>query len=83
MRKSLTSVPTSSDEADFDGSVPRWMARPSGPGLWLCECGTKSRFGSDFVGMRLTQEDLDRGAPFLVEAVYGPIPERTFLKGDE
>ena len=56
-------------------SIPQWMERPSGPGRWVCEELPK---GSRRIGpiiVNLTDEDLNRGAPFYTTRVYGPIPE--------
>jgi hypothetical protein len=51
---------------------PRWMDRPSGPGMWVCVDDDK-RFPD--VAINLTQEQIDSGAPFASKRVYGPIPE--------
>jgi len=58
---------------------PAWRKRASGPGIWVCygECELDGRL----TAVRLTQDDLDRGAPFHVKQVYGPIPEPA-IKGD-
>lgn len=55
--------------------LPAWHQRPTGPGLWLIE---KSDYGSPYpyLALELTQEDIDRGAPFDAKRVYGPIPEQ-------
>lgn len=55
---------------------PQWMDRPSGPGIWVCIGGVAGGIGrlQDSV-LHLTQADLDRGAPFFVVRVYGPIPD--------
>jgi hypothetical protein len=53
-------------------SQPRWMDRPSGPGLWAMECETKNT-NQKWAGMWLDQSDIDRGAPFGVVRVFGPI----------
>ncbi len=51
---------------------PKWMDRPSGPGLWLTS-GNPAMFLSP-VMMHLDETDLARGAPFHCTRVYGPIP---------
>lgn len=58
--------------ADELESQPRWMDRPSGPGLWAMECETKNT-NQKWAGMWLDQSDIDRGAPFGVVRVFGPI----------
>ena len=52
---------------------PTWMPRPSGPGLWACIGGQQLK-GRELL-LTLTADDLARGAPFYVAAVFGPIPE--------
>lgn len=54
-------------------SQPRWMDRPSGPGLWAMECVT-NKHTLRWAAMLLDQSDIDRGAPFGVVRVFGPIP---------
>ena len=58
----------------FDGTdrIPTWMRRPCCPGLWVCKADETQK-SRDFV-LELTQNDLDRGAPFLTSVVFGPIP---------
>ena len=51
--------------------MPEWSFRPSGPGIWLCVADEKNRL----IGLELTDEDLERGAPFRTKCVYGPIPD--------
>lgn len=54
--------------------MPRWMKRPSCPGIWLCWPGMNGR--REYTnGLCLTAEDIERGAPFETECVFGPIPE--------
>lgn len=54
-------------------SQPRWLDRPSGPGLWAMECVT-DKPNLKWSAMWLDQSDIDRGAPFGVARVFGPIP---------
>lgn len=54
-------------------TIPDWRPRPTEPGLWWCESDRKSF--PQAVAMRLTAADIERGAPFGVSMVYGPIPE--------
>ena len=55
--------------------IPAWQPRPMCPGLWLIE---KEDGGLPFphLALELTQDDIDRGAPFDAKRVYGPIPEQ-------
>lgn len=52
-------------------SAPSWMHMPNAPGMWVVVAE-----GNQFreLVMQLTQDDLDRGAPFYAKASYGPIP---------
>lgn len=52
---------------------PRWMDRPSGPGLWVA-VGTERMRGIDTI-LRLTADDIERGAPFHCLKCYGPIAD--------
>jgi hypothetical protein len=54
------------------GEPPRWMDRPSGPGMWVIVDDDK-RFPD--VAINLTQEQIDSGAPFASKRVFGPIPK--------
>ena len=56
--------------------APRWMDRPDRPGTWVCVGSDTDGFGRipDCV-IHITQEMLDKGAPFVSKRVYGPIPE--------
>jgi len=60
---------------------PQWRPRPTGPGTWVF-IGTGKLNGHDSV-VKLTQTDIDDGAPFHVEVVYGPIPDLPSGKVDE
>lgn len=56
----------------FATEAPRWMRRPSGPGVWLLF----SRDGQfKYNALALDADDLARGAPFACDLVYGPIEE--------
>jgi len=55
-------------------ACPAWHDRPTGPGLWVCMPDGK-QFGRRAEALRLTEEDLARGAPFHVLRVFGPVPE--------
>jgi len=50
--------------------APRWMDRPDRPGRWLCVNGDLPD-----CAVSLTQEMINKGAPFASKRVYGPIPE--------
>ena len=52
-------------------TVPQWRDKPSEPGWWVCSNHSREWYAS---ALFLTQDDLDRGAPFFSLAVYGPIP---------
>jgi len=54
---------------------PKWMKRPSCPGIWLCQRSNRLNSPYRWTGLDLTQDDIDRGAPFATDIVYGPIPE--------
>lgn len=56
--------------------VPRWLKRPTGPGLWVCVGGRGGALSGWTGALQLSQLDLDRGAPFETVAVFGPIPKR-------
>lgn len=51
---------------------PKWMRRPSGPGVWLL-------FSKDgqfkYNALALDADDIARGAPFMCDLVFGPIEE--------
>lgn len=55
--------------------MAEWMDKPSCPGIWVC-VGVDWADGSfPPAVIDLSQEDLDRGAPFRTTRVYGPIPK--------
>ena len=54
-------------------NMPRWMPRPSEPGMWVCLPDKGNTFAKPVV-IDLTQHDIDRGAPFRCSGVFGPIP---------
>lgn len=56
--------------------LPQWHDRPPGPGLWACKSKPWANGPKDDVMLNLSQEDIDRGAPFQCVAVFGPIPAR-------
>jgi len=54
---------------------PQWMRRPSGPGKWVCKSDQSGRdIGFHQTILDLDADDIERGAPFHTECVYGPIP---------
>lgn len=53
-------------------SCPEWLPRPNAPGWWLLVWQNKTGESLKHV----TQEMLDTGAPYYVEAALGPLPER-------
>ena len=53
---------------------PRWMDRPNGPGLWLCDAGVGERIFPRIAAVELSENDIKHGAPFRTVAVFGPIP---------
>ena len=54
--------------------APRWMARPNGPGLWLCDAGDSAGTLPRIAAVELSADDIENGAPFRTVAVFGPIP---------
>lgn len=52
---------------------PRWMKRPSCPGIWVCHGDRSDHSRVDCV-LKLSKEDLEFGSPFRTAMVYGPIP---------
>lgn len=50
-------------------ALPDWHERPTMPGYYLCDNGRL-----DMLSLHLTARDIERGAPFHVSRVYGPIP---------
>lgn len=57
--------------------IPAWHPRPTCPGVWLCPPSKKI---AQWVSLALSQDDINRGAPFLSDAVFGPIPARPEVK---
>lgn len=55
-------------------SSPSWQDRPTGPGLWVCMSKPWHDGKMSDVVLMLSQEDIDRGEPFNVSRVFGPIP---------
>ena len=59
-----------------NNDAPRWMDRPDRPGTWVCARIKTGEYGEmPDVAINLTQEEIDKGAPFVSKRVYGPIPE--------
>lgn len=56
-----------------DALRPEWRDRPTFPGLWLYESEETDR--PHLGAIQLTQADIDRGAPYRVKRVYGPVPQ--------
>lgn len=54
-------------------SYPQWHLRPTCPGLWLLVW--RHQAGESL--KQVTQEMLETGAPYYVEAALGPLPERS------
>jgi hypothetical protein len=54
-------------------AAPRWHARPTVPGLWAYRREGEEPF--PFAAQEFTAEQIARGVPFRVSAVFGPIPE--------
>lgn len=52
---------------------PAWMKKPSGPGMWVCMADEETDMRD--ILLDLSQANIDAGAPFYTEAVFGPIPE--------
>lgn len=61
-----------SELAGAEPGGPRWMERPSGPGLWISQ--TTEKNWVPYLVLNLTQKSLDSGSPFWSKQVYGPIP---------
>lgn len=51
--------------------------RPTGPGRWVCMSKPWADGKMSDVVVDLSQDDLDRGAPFHTARVYGPLPVDT------
>mgnify|MGYP005610140499 CR=1 FL=1 len=59
-----------------NNDAPRWMDRPDRPGTWVYARIKTGEYGEmPDVAINLTQEEIDKGAPFVSKRVYGPIPE--------
>lgn len=56
-------------------AAPSWMKRPNCPGMWVCVGDdTNTIMRGKATVLTLSQLDIDRGAPFATQSVYGPIP---------
>jgi hypothetical protein len=56
----------------LEQSKTRYMDRPDEPGMWVCFNDSKEFL---MTVLYLDQDDLNRGAPFHTQRVYGPIPD--------
>lgn len=60
---------------EYMSDVPAWRDRPTCAGKWWCEPQPGGALSHNPVAMNLTDSDIERGAPFHVARVYGPIPD--------